>query len=605
MNSFAYLGSFKSSLCLRWSRFSAITAKAVFLFALTVTILTNSIIAGASPSIPVGYSSEIVHVKFRAGTAVYSPEAALPRYLRDSVAYMGRLFSISEQKLKEIRVIGGSHSGQMVPDLNMWFQITLKPGTNPGNFIENLKHLASVETVEPAPLPAPPPAVTPNFTADQGYLNAAPGGIDARFSWTIPGGNGSAVKIFDVEYSWNQIHEDLSKANGIPLLLNSGDSAVDPFNNNNHGTAVLGEIIADNDTKGVTGISWGANVGLAPVKTANLGYNPANAIVLAVAAGSPGDVILIEQQAPVCGLPDFGPSEWISSVFDAIQTAVANRFVVVEAAGNGNVNLDQAACGTTFDRTVRDSGAIIVGAGRPPNSGADRQRESFSTYGSRVDLQGWGSGVTTTGYGLSYTNPDDPTNPNFWYTSFFSGTSSASPIVTGAAADLQGIALSRFGTPLTAFQIRELLVQTGSPQLGDTAAHIGPRPNLREAISLIPVDTTPPLVTILASPRTLWPPNGKMVPVIISGTITDSESGVDTSTAAYAVTDEYGSIQPSGTVTLGANGSYSFTIQLQASRNGNDKDGRQYIITVGAQDDAGNEGSAATGVVVPHDQGKK
>jgi hypothetical protein len=120
-----------------------------------------------------------------------------------------------------------------------------------------------------------------------------------------------------------------------------------------------------------------------------------------------------------------------------------------------------------------------------------------------------------------------------------------------------------------------------------------------------PVDTTPPLITILAAPRTLWPPNGKMVPVTISGTITDSESGVDTSTAAYAVTDEYGSIQPSGTVTLGTNGSYSFTIQLQASRNGNDKDGRQYIITVDAQDDAGNKGSAATGVVVPHDQGKK
>ena len=159
MNSFAYLGSFKCSLCLHSSRFSAITAKAVFLFALTVTSLTSSIIAGTSPSIPAGYSSEIVHVKFRAGTVVYSPEAALPRYLRDSVAYMGRLFSISEQKLKEIRVMGESQSGQMVPDLNMWFRITLKPGTNAADFIEDLKHLASVDIVEPAPLAVSPPAV--------------------------------------------------------------------------------------------------------------------------------------------------------------------------------------------------------------------------------------------------------------------------------------------------------------------------------------------------------------------------------------------------------------------------------------------------------------
>lgn len=92
-----------------------------------------------------------------------------------------------------------------------------------------------------------------------------------------------------------------------------------------------------------------------------------------------------------------------------------------------------------------------------------------------------------------------------------------------------------------------------------------------------------------------------MVPITISGTITDPTSGV--STATYAVKDEYGSVQPSGSVTL-VNGSYSFTIQLQASRNGNDQDGRQYTITVSVRDKAGNQRSAATGVTVPHDQGK-
>ena len=67
----------------------------------------------------------------------------------------------------------------------------------------------------------------------------------------------------------------------------------------------------------------------------NLGYNPANAIILAVVNGSAGDVILLEQQYPVCGLSDFGPIEVLPSVFDAIQTAVAQGFVVVEAAGSG------------------------------------------------------------------------------------------------------------------------------------------------------------------------------------------------------------------------------------------------------------------------------
>jgi hypothetical protein len=118
-----------------------------------------------------------------------------------------------------------------------------------------------------------------------------------------------------------------------------------------------------------------------------------------------------------------------------------------------------------------------------------------------------------------------------------------------------------------------------------------------------PVPTPPPVITVSATPETLWPPNGKMVPVTISGKITDAGSGVDAHTAAYAVADEYGQVQPKGSVTLRPDRSYSFTIQLQASRNGNDKNGRQYIITVSAQDNAGNTGSAATGVTVPHDQG--
>lgn len=117
------------------------------------------------------------------------------------------------------------------------------------------------------------------------------------------------------------------------------------------------------------------------------------------------------------------------------------------------------------------------------------------------------------------------------------------------------------------------------------------------------IDKTPPAITVSSNPTTLWPPNGKMVSVTIAGTITDAGSGVNASTATYAVTDEYGSAQPSGKVTLGSNGNYSFTIQLQASRDGNDKDGRKYTITVKAQDNAGTSGSASTVVTVPHDQG--
>jgi hypothetical protein len=117
------------------------------------------------------------------------------------------------------------------------------------------------------------------------------------------------------------------------------------------------------------------------------------------------------------------------------------------------------------------------------------------------------------------------------------------------------------------------------------------------------IDLTPPAVNVAASPSSIWPPNGTMVPVTVSGTITDGLSGVNPSTAAFAVIDEYGTVQPNGPVTLGTGGSYSFSVRLQASRKDTDLNGRQYTITVSASDYAGNAGSAATIVTVPHDQG--
>ena len=115
-----------------------------------------------------------------------------------------------------------------------------------------------------------------------------------------------------------------------------------------------------------------------------------------------------------------------------------------------------------------------------------------------------------------------------------------------------------------------------------------------------PFCTTPPLVTVSTTPTSLWPPNGKMVPVVVSGTITDP--GCTVTTAAYAVTDEYGEVQPNGPLTLGPGDVYSFTVFLEASRRGSDIDGRLYTVTVSAKNNAGITGSKASAVIVPHDQ---
>jgi uncharacterized delta-60 repeat protein len=114
-------------------------------------------------------------------------------------------------------------------------------------------------------------------------------------------------------------------------------------------------------------------------------------------------------------------------------------------------------------------------------------------------------------------------------------------------------------------------------------------------------DTEPPVVTASVEPAQLWPPNGKPVEVALTGKITDASPITG---ATYEVVDEYGQVQPTGTLTVVADGTYTGAVSLIASRLGTDLDGRRYTIVVSATDGCGNKGIASTVVVVPHDQRK-
>jgi hypothetical protein len=108
---------------------------------------------------------------------------------------------------------------------------------------------------------------------------------------------------------------------------------------------------------------------------------------------------------------------------------------------------------------------------------------------------------------------------------------------------------------------------------------------------LVKIDTGAPVVTAAANPSTA-PKGPKPVNVIVSGSATDAVSGI--SNASFNVIDEYGNTQPSGPITLQANGSYSFTLSLPANRPGNDRDGHLYTINVRGIDQAGNSTTATT-----------
>ncbi len=168
--------------------------------------------------------------------------------------------------------------------------------------------------------------------------------------------------------------------------------------------------------------------------------------------------------------------------------------------------------------------------------------------------------------------------------------------IASTSYNIDGGSTNAYTTPFTVSVDGIHTIEFGSV---DKAGNVEtPRPS-----QTIEIDATPPVITVSANPSMLWPPNGKMVNVTVSGTVTDATSGVNGNSAKFAVADKYGSVQPSGLVTLGANGAFSFTIALQASRLGADNNGRTYTITVTAQDNVGNQSSGSAIVMVPHDQG--
>ena len=310
--------------------------------------------------------------------------------------------------------------------------------------------------------------------------------------WDQKGARGEGVTICDIEGGWNLTHEDFPA--GIKVL---GGTPLDDPEWFNHGTAVLGELVSVPNAVGTVGIAHRAKVVVQGAFTGSV-FNAAQAIDNAASKLKPGDVILIELQSELHGgAGDYVAMQFFSEVFTAVQAAVNNGIVVVAAAGNGNQDFDAAKYKDTG--LQKDCGAIVVGAGVPPTNrvdfngfggafpsyaslGALRSRIFFSNYGKIVNVQGWGWHVSSTAYGDAGGN-----TTNTQYTFRFSGTSSASPIVTGAAACLQGAALEVRGHALTPAQVRKILIDTGTPQAANPGApvsqnQIGPQPDLVAAL---------------------------------------------------------------------------------------------------------------------------
>jgi hypothetical protein len=115
------------------------------------------------------------------------------------------------------------------------------------------------------------------------------------------------------------------------------------------------------------------------------------------------------------------------------------------------------------------------------------------------------------------------------------------------------------------------------------------------------LDVTPPAIAVVATPRSLWPPNNKLVGVNIVVTTSDN---VDPSPAVALVSILCDDACDSSHDIVGATlDSDDRSFQLRATRSGG-MTGRTYTITYVAKDAAGNSRTTQTTVIVPHDQGK-
>ncbi len=370
-------------------------------------------------------------------------------------------------------------------------QIVPKDGRDAKKIAKVLSRQDSVWQAYVAPRPVPAAAGSQpgsrNFEPSQGYLYSPPNGVGAAEVWGLAGAKGEGITVCDIEGNWNRAHEDLPK--GIKLL---GGTPIDDLGWRDHGTAVLGEMVSVPNKLGTVGICHKAT---AVVQSAVINdvFNAAAAITNAANHLRAGDAILIELQATGPNGKYVAMQYW-NDIFSAIVAATAKGITVVEAAGNGNENFDLPIFNGTG--LQKDSGAVVVGAGIPSTNhfdfdrnytsiGAPRSRIWFSNYGKIVNVQGWGWHVTSLAYGDAQGGPSE----NSWYTLRFSGTSSASPIVTGSVVCLQGRAKAKNGQPLPPAKVRQILMKTGTPQEAGPGVplsqHIGPLPDLPKAMTLV------------------------------------------------------------------------------------------------------------------------
>jgi hypothetical protein len=262
----------------------------------------------------------------------------------------------------------------------------------------------------------------PNFASQ--WLHTR---IDSPGAWDITTGAGGAL-VAVVDSGISAQHPDLEanvRLPGFNTVDNSSNSA--PMTS--HGTSVAGVIGAvGNNALGVAGVSWQPQ--LLPVRITNLpdGYAYCSDMAEGIRYGA-------DQGARVVNL-SYNWGACPSTIDAAAADARGKGALVVTAAGNDNADISTRPDSPSF---------LAVGATDEADAKA-----SFSNWGTPIDLVAPGVNIMTTSSHTAYVAQ--------------SGTSLASPVVTGVAALILSL-----NPALAPAQVEEYLLATATDlgTLGD------------------------------------------------------------------------------------------------------------------------------------------
>jgi hypothetical protein len=346
------------------------------------------------------------------------------------------------------------------PKFDHYFEVVCPVGFDTDSLVSALDAWTDVIEYSYTVSPASDPAVTgtgnPLFkNGQQGYLSAAPDGIDAPAAWS-KNADGTGLSVIDIEQGWFLAHQDLPQT--IKLLEGTNQSDSFP-----HGAAVLGEMVGIDNTVGMVGIAPQATAqvishGDKPPSKRDIENRLHARIASAALALDPGNVMLLEIQFQrnVGSTLTNVPVEADPYVFDVIKLSTKAQVIVVEAAGNGDADLDTFVMSMgpqkgkkTLSRSTpgdfADSGAIVVGGCTsvyPHKRWPGNTSNKGSNFGSRIDCYAWAENIVTSGWDSNKPKAKDV----YWGVNlkdsvnkiaFFGGTSGASPIIAGCCLLVQ------------------------------------------------------------------------------------------------------------------------------------------------------------------------